>query len=1023
MSTSQTPRRPTRRQRPYTVAPANNPTSNPVQFSHQAFQVESTEQTQPVRNREREQAIVLAQPREEDLPQLIIESVIISAFSHDDLIRSAVVKVTNDEPSGQGSVNDPRMGVIEAGKVCARCHKDNMTCPGHLGYIHLNTMVYHPLFFNYIIKVLMSVCNACGGLLLSSEAIHDMGIDKYTGEERLNRIAALSVNLPCISNVSPGIQRCANNPVYLAGKTRDYHQIMYKYPTGGFEEESGYVETQYERPIEEVFAILDAISEEDALTLGFSHGTHPRNFILRSFPVIPPATRPPAFRNGEIQTNQLTVMYQNIIRVNNQLSRLRDEQLRAQARSELAYSIERLIDNTDGKHVVGHLKDYVSIKKLIQGKKALIRKAMMGKRTNYTARTPAGPDPTLKYGQISVPAVWTKFLTIQERVFGLNQAALTDLLRQGQISYIHPAYGRLRGLNIRVTPEIAALYQLQTGDLVSRHLRDGDMVVVGRQPTLHQGSLQAYEVVVRNYSQERQADLWSGLTMRRPVQPALGTQVRTTIQESSGRPLTIGAHLSSTTPHNLDFDGDEMSAYSIQTLFGQAEMRTLMSARECIANGQSNRNGVGIVYDGIVSASLLTSRPDTRVEYHDGQETVVPDPIDLDLYNDCLLLITNQEGLPTLDQRLTKLGVPLRSGRALFSAVLPPDFAYRKGPVRIITGILVSGVITVSHVGPTSGSIVQALYMDYGLDRAVDFLTDWSFVANRWYSEHGFTVGLRDCFPKDPQQRHVLEETIAKSRLAVEALGMNNINNPIEEQHREEQIIGHLNRIRDEGTKANRRYLAPDNNFIVMAESGAKGSESNIFQITGMLGQAFINNERPNPNLGTGGQIRIDSVMGGSRCLPYSERGDLDPEARGLCVNSYLTGLTPPEFFFHQAASRPGLIDTSVKTADTGSIQRKIIKTLEDIKVTYTGAVSNQVGTVFQSVVGGDGFNPAFLEKIRLGQREVLTFINIGRMADRINSRLGFVEPPDTTPDIRPVIEERESEINLAEDIDEGWEG
>lgn len=54
------------------------------------------------------------------------------------------------------------------------------------------------------------------------------------------------------------------------------------------------------------------------------------------------------------------------------------------------------------------------------------------------------------------------------------------------------------------------------------------------------------------------------------------------------------------------------------------------------------------------------------------------------------------------------------------------------------------------------------------------------------------------------------------------------------------------------------------------------------------------------------------------RTLPHFIKDDYGPESRGFVENSYLAGLTPSEFFFHAMGGREGLIDTAVKTAETG---------------------------------------------------------------------------------------------------------
>ena len=91
------------------------------------------------------------------------------------------------------------------------------------------------------------------------------------------------------------------------------------------------------------------------------------------------------------------------------------------------------------------------------------------------------------------------------------------------------------------------------------------------------------------------------------------------------------------------------------------------------------------------------------------------------------------------------------------------------------------------------------------------------------------------------------------------------------------------------------------------------------------------------------------------RTLPHFIKDDYGPESKGFVENSYLAGLTPSEFYFHAMGGREGLIDTAVKTAETGYIQRRLIKAMESVMVHYDGTVRNSVGQLIQLRYGEDG--------------------------------------------------------------------
>merc|ERR1740130_2362404 len=98
------------------------------------------------------------------------------------------------------------------------------------------------------------------------------------------------------------------------------------------------------------------------------------------------------------------------------------------------------------------------------------------------------------------------------------------------------------------------------------------------------------------------------------------------------------------------------------------------------------------------------------------------------------------------------------------------------------------------------------------------------------------------------------------------------------------------------------------------------------------------------------------------RTLPHFKKFNVGPESKGFVGNSYLRGLTPQEFYFHAMGGREGVIDTACKTAETGYIQRRLVKSMEDISVRYDGTVRNQLNHVIQFLYGEDGMDGSRVE-------------------------------------------------------------
>ena len=467
---------------------------------------------------------------------------------------------------------------------------------------------------------------------------------------------------------------------------------------------------------------------------------------------------------------------------------------------------------------------------------------------------------------------------------------------------------------------------LRLGDEVDRWLENGDWVVYNRQPTLHKQGMMGYEVVL-------------------------------------GEGLTTGLHLGYTKQHNADFDGDESALHAPQSEDARREVAGLMAVTCNIMNAQTNSNIAGVVFDALTGSYLL-SLPDTMV--------------DPDAFNNILLFQEDRSGIATLNQRLEEFNLPRYSGRALLSAIFPEDFYYQKDDTVIRKGILISGTLNKDNIGSAGGSIIQALYKDYGQARTVDFLTDIYRTAGSYLDTHGFSVGMDDCFLQGEDPQSVIDYEVEKARIQAKSLG-GKLLDPIEEERRENRVKAYLDTAKNFGARISKEKLGPRNSFNVMAKSGAKGSTFNIAQITGILGQQFIH-----------GQRMPETMSGRTRTLPYFRENDLEPKSRGFIASSYLRGLTPAEFFFAQAAGRVGLLDTATGVSEVGFGHRKLVKAMEDLKVTPDGSIRNSADIIFQFAYGDDSMDAAMLETVKTKSGTFPSFINIKRAAGRINQKYGF---------------------------------
>lgn len=330
------------------------------------------------------------------------------------------------------------------------------------------------------------------------------------------------------------------------------------------------------------------------------------------------------------------------------------------------------------------------------------------------------------------------------------------------------------------------------------------------------------------------------------------------------------------------------------------------------------------------------------------------------------------------------------TGHNLFSFLLPDDFEYTcqnklspdEKPVCIKRGVLVSGTLSKDAIGSSSGSLIHHLFKDYGRDIAADFISRYQVLINTWLQHNGFSVGIEDCIPKNT---NVITNEVEKCYLEASAF----IQIERDPEILEQKIADTLNKAQSIGQKIAKDSLSKTNNLVSMVSSGAKGSYANITQVTGVVGQQNVQAKR------------IQKTFGG-RTIPYfphtNNPADIPEGAdtldlkvlhnvfasRGFVSSSFYKGLSMQEFIFLAAGGREGLIDTAVKTADTGYVQRRTIKLLEDLKFTYLGSVVNSNNTILDFMYGSDLFDAAELIKTKHGY----SYIDIDHVVGKLNTEL-----------------------------------
>jgi len=288
-----------------------------------------------------------------------------------------------------------------------------------------------------------------------------------------------------------------------------------------------------------------------------------------------------------------------------------------------------------------------------------------------------------------------------------------------------------------------------------------------------------------------------------------------------------------------------------------------------------------------------------------------------------------------------------------------PHLCKNDGYVYVRNGELLCGQLGKASLGSGSKrSLFYLLSREGGNLAAADAMSMIAKFASRWFSDFGFSLGISDVTPSRILQARKEELLRAGYRDCDELIEAFQ-NGTLEarpgctlEQTLEVSINSVLSKIREDAGKVCIAAIDPKvNSAMAMALCGSKGSNINISQMISCVGQQTVNGSRvPNGFLG--------------RTLPHFESGlsARTPWAKGFVKNSFFSGMTATEFFFHTMAGREGLVDTAVKTAETGYMQRRLMKALEDLSVNYDDTVRYSDGTVVQFLYGDDGLDPSVVE-------------------------------------------------------------
>ncbi|OQS53803.1 rpa1 [Ecytonucleospora hepatopenaei] len=863
-------------------------------------------------------------------------------YKQKEIISLADIKVTEArslDKFGHAVENgfyDLHMGPCEKDEICKTCSLDFLSCPGHFGYLPIRKS-FNPLSFELLVSLLKCICFNCKKMKLTpterlnfylemSKAelvINDLNNSNVETYEELANIISLSEErnkdmnkhvltvydwikrmnskVKCMecNKTNPRIKKIQNAKIaneiegeLLFMKVTEIYEIMYE----AFKNENVLFEKMFNTDFSEYKK-----EEND----GFESTLINDMFFIENILISPNKMRPAKMRDGMIYENPMNTQLTHILN----MSMLAENDSKFEG--ELQVQINAYYDSAQAKDSKAGKE---GIKQVLEKKEGLFRQNIMGKRVNFSARSVISPDPCLETGEIGVPLVFAQQLTFPEKLNKYNQKKLSEAVVNGHNFYPGANYLRVNGEMIslkHVTREKRKKFvesyiegnfvngenHSDSNDVhVYRHLVSGDKVLVNRQPTLHVVSL-------------------------------MGHTVRVLKNEK-----TLRMHYVNCKSYNADFDGDEMNIHFPQDLQSISEINEVCSTDRLYFVPSTNAPIRGLSQDHLVGATVLTLPSEFFLEWEYRQ--IVFNAIYAYVYK--MNIRNKRDKIVFLEGSICCGSIKYFTGKDIVSTILInlgiTDFSYcQKGKVDgdnvlFVNSIMVTGLLDKNTLGTSPNNIIHVLSKKYSTSICNVLLTVFGRMVNEYVIHKGFTLSYDDlllnkegeeklnnnlhCFYKVANNKHKLTEEIKKEAGVL----FKKVN----------ESVSDLQCILNEDMSKQKLK----NNMLNIIQSGAKGSMVNLSQISICLGQQELEGRR------------VPQQISG-KSLPCFSSVDYyqNVSAGGFVLERFLTGLSASSFYFHCMAGREGLIDTAVKTANSGYLQRCLVKHMEGITVAYDGSI------------------------------------------------------------------------------------
>ncbi len=809
----------------------------------------------------------------------------------------------------EGGLMDNHLGVINPGLRCKTCGNTMKKCPGHFGHIELVRPVSHSEFGKKLEALMQATCRGCGRIAIPDDKLEQLRA--YIGDPSIDIGKKILVR----TKKAKKCPHCSSERkiVLLDKPTNFYIDKDRIYPT-------------------EIREWMEKIPDKDIEFFGYEKGKlRPEWFVMTVLQVPPINLRPSiTLESGIKSEDDLTHKLVDIIRIN---IRLKDN-IDAGAPQLIIEDLWDLLqyhvttyfnNNTAGVPPAKHRSGRAlrTLVQRLQGKKGRFRYNLTGKRVNFAARSIITPDPMLSINELGVPREIADNMTVPEMVTKSNLDLCKDLVKDDKAIYV----ARPDGMRKKVveTNKEDIIKELDAGYKVERKLRDGDIVLFNRQPSLHRLSMMAHR-----------ARIMDDKTFRL-------------------NPIVCK-------PYNADFDGDEMNMHVPQTPEGIAEASELMLVEKQFISPRYGAPVIILDEDGVSGCFILTLK-----------QTVLTKEQAFRFFQ-----IMGMEHAPKAD-----LGKDKYSGKLIFSQLLPKDLnmEYKtrffnhvksldhnhpalKDPeendliVKIENGMLKCGVIDSMSLGEGKGKLVDALARDYPPHVLTEFYDKISKIVSSFITEVGMTVSLEEYGTSHKtfrvrekaveEMKEIAEDHVKKFHKGTTEVLPGRTYKESFEIAMMRNAAGAKEKIQKQIMKETVESVMvekPSFNSNVMILSGSRGSILNLTNLSGMWGQASVREGRPKRGFR-------------NRLIGLNRRNDVGVDAGGFVYHNFMEGMKAKEYFYHAMGGRQGEVDTGVSTKVSGYLYRRLANSLKDLVVNNDTTVRTANKNIVQYKYGEDGVFP-----------------------------------------------------------------